>query len=264
MELADIIYEKKDSIAIATFNRPRVLNAFRQTTLREFIAILDDVQTDDSVRVLVITGTGRAFSAGIDLKEMAYPSSDSLPLKQAYDELQAIQNVTRRMVHFPKIIIAAVNGIAVGIGVELSLASDIRLAAEEATFAFTEVKRALFETNGVMYFLPRLVGQGRAMQMLLTGEKVLAQEALNAGLVTRVVAQQQLIENAMDMARTIATNAPISVRLVKQTMQRTYDLDLEAVMQLEIDGMLQCFRSEDLVEGFNAFLEKRTPLYKGK
>lgn len=264
MELADIIYEKKDSIAIATFNRPKVLNAFRQATLHEFIAILDDVQADDTVRVLVITGQGRAFSAGIDLKEMAYPSSDSLPLKQAYDELQAIQNVTRRMVHLPKIIIAAVNGIAVGIGVELSLASDIRLAAEEATFAFTEVKRALFETNGVMYILPRLVGQGRAMQMLLTGEKVLAQEALSVGLVTRVVTQQQLIENAMDMARTIATNAPISVRLVKQTMQRTYDLDLEAVMQLEIDGMMQCFRSEDLVEGFNAFLEKRTPVYKGK
>jgi enoyl-CoA hydratase/carnithine racemase len=264
MELADIIYEKKDSIAIATFNRPKVLNAFRQATLREFIAILDDVQADDTLRVLVITGQGRAFSAGIDLKEMAYPSSDSLPLKQTYDELQTIQNVTRRMVHLPKIIIAAVNGIAVGIGVELSLASDIRLAAEEATFAFTEVKRALFETNGVMYILPRLVGQGRAMQMLLTGEKVLAHEALNAGLVTRVVTQQQLIENAMDMARTIATNAPISVRLVKQTMQRTYDLDLEAVMQLEIDGMMQCFRSEDLVEGFNAFLEKRTPVYKGK
>jgi enoyl-CoA hydratase/carnithine racemase len=264
MELADIIYEKNDSIAIATFNRPKVLNAFRQATLREFIAILDDVQADDAVRVLVITGQGRAFSAGIDLKEMAYPSSDSLPLKQAYDELQVIQNVTRRMVHLPKIIIAAVNGIAVGIGVELSLASDIRLAAEEATFAFTEVKRALFETNGVMYILPRLVGQGRAMQMLLTGEKVLAHEALNAGLVTRVVTQQQLIENAMDMARTIATNAPISVRLVKQTMQRTYDLDLEAVMQLEIDGMMQCFRSEDLVEGFNAFLDKRTPVYKGK
>jgi 2-(1,2-epoxy-1,2-dihydrophenyl)acetyl-CoA isomerase len=264
MELTDIQYEKKDSIAIATFNRPNVLNAFRQATLREFITILDDVQADDTVRALVITGKGRAFSAGIDLKEMAYQSSDSLPLKRAYDELQAIQNVTRRMVHLPKIIIAAVNGIAVGIGVELSLASDIRLAAEEATFAFTEVKRALFETNGVMYFLPRLVGQGRAMQMLLTGEKVLAQEALNAGLVTRVVAQQQLVEYAMDMARTIAVNAPISVRLVKQTMQRTYDLDLEAVMQLEIDGMMQCFRSEDLVEGFNAFLEKRTPVYKGK
>src|SRR6266566_1126307 len=244
MELNDILYEKKDSIAIATFNRPAVLNAFRQATLREFISILDDVKADDSVRVLIITGKGRAFSAGIDLKEMAYPSSETLSLKQAYDELQAIQDVTRHMVHLPKTIIAAVNGIAVGIGVEMSLASDIRIATEEATFAFTEVKRGLFETNGVMYLLPRLVGQGRAMQMLLTGEMVLAQDALNAGLVTRVVAQEQLMEYAIDMAHTIATNAPLSVRLVKQTMQRTYDLDL--------------------VEGFNAFLEKRPPVYKGK
>src|SRR6266700_1168543 len=264
MELNDILFEKKDSIAVATFNRPAVLNAFRQATLREFISILDDVKADDSVRVLIITGNGRAFSAGLDLKEMAYLSSDSLLLKQAYDELQAIQDMTRHMVHLPKTIIAAVNGIAVGIGVEMSLASDIRIAAEETTFAFTEVKRGLFETNGVMYFLPRLVGQGRAMQMLLTGEMVLAQDALNAGLVTRVVAQEQLMEYAMDMAYIIAANAPLSVRLVKQTMRRTYDLDLEAVMQLEVDGMMQCFRSEDLVEGFKAFLEKRPPVYKGK
>ena len=264
MELNDILYEKKDSIAIATFNRPAVLNAFRQATLREFISILHDVQADDTLRVLIITGNGRAFSAGIDLKEMASSTSDDRSLKQEYDELQAIQDVTRRMVHLPKIIIAAVNGIAVGIGVETALASDIRIAADKATFAFTEVKRALFETNGVMYFLPRLVGLGRAMQMLLTGEIIPAQHALNAGLLTQVVAQEQLMEYAINMAYTIASNAPLSVRLVKQTMQKTYDLDLEAVLQLEVDGMMQCLRSEDLVEGFNAFLEKRSPVYKGK
>jgi enoyl-CoA hydratase/carnithine racemase len=129
-------------------------------------------------------------------------------------------------------------------------------------FAFTEAKRALFETNGVMYYLPRIVGLGRAMQILLTGEIVSAQDALNLGLVTRVVAQKQLMEYAMDMAHTIAANAPLSVRLVKQTMQKTYDQDLEAMMQLEVDGMMQCNRSEDLIEGLNAFLEKRPPVYK--
>src|SRR2546429_9120493 len=158
MELNDILYEKKDSIAIATFNRSAVLNAFRQATLREFISILDDVKADDSVRVLIITGKGRAFSAGIDLKEMAYPSSDSLTLKQAYDELQAIQDVTRRMVHLPKIIIAAVNGIAVGIGVETALASDIRLAALEGDFAFAGGERALFATNRLMDIPTQLRG----------------------------------------------------------------------------------------------------------
>ena len=264
MQLHDILYEKKDGIAIATFNRPAVLNAFRQATLSEFKSILDDVQADKTIRVLIITGNGRAFSAGIDLKEVATSSSDFRTVKEEYDELQGIQDVTRRMVHLPKTIIAAVNGIAVGIGVEIALASDIRLAANKATFAFTEVKRALFETNGVMYFLPRLVGMGRAMQMLLTGETVSSKEALNVGLVTRLVAQEQLLEYAIAMAYTIASNAPLSVRLVKQTMQKTYDLDLEAVMQLEVDGMMQCYRSEDLVEGFNAFLEKRSPAYKDK
>jgi enoyl-CoA hydratase/carnithine racemase len=264
MELNDILYKKQDGIAIATFNRPAILNAFRQATLREFISILDDVKVDDSIRVLIITGNGRAFSAGIDLKEMASSSSEERSLKQEYDELQSIQDVTRRMVHLPKIIIAAVNGIAIGIGVETALASDIRLAAGNATFAFTEVKRALFETTGVMYILPRLVGLGCAMQILLTGEIVSAQDALNAGLVTRIVAHEQLMEYAMEMAHTIAANAPLSVRLVKQTMQKTYDLDLEAIMQLEVDGMMQCYRSEDFVEGLNAFLEKRPPVYKGK
>jgi enoyl-CoA hydratase/carnithine racemase len=235
-----------------------------KATLREFVAILDEVQADDSVRILVITGKGRAFSAGIDLREMAHSPSESLSLKQTYEDLQATQEVTLRMVRLPKVIIAAVNGIAVGIGVELALASDIRLAAQEATFAFAEAKRALFETNGVMYILPRLVGQGRALQMLLTGEKVMAQEALSAGLVTGVVAQEQLMGAVLELARTIGANAPISVRLVKQVMQRTYDLDLEAVMQLEVDGMMQCLGSEDLVEGINAFLQKRPPVYKGK
>jgi 2-(1,2-epoxy-1,2-dihydrophenyl)acetyl-CoA isomerase len=264
MELHEILYEKNDGIAIATFNRPTVLNAFRQATLGEFKSILEDVQDDKAIRVLIITGKGRAFSAGIDLKELANSSSDFRTVKEEYDELQGIQDVTRRIVHHPKTIIAAVNGIAVGIGVEIALASDIRLAANKATFAFTEVKRALFETNGVMYFLPRLVGMGRAMQMLLTGETVSAKEALNVGLVTGVVAQDQLMTYAMDMAQTIASNAPLSVRLVKETMQRSYDLDLESVMQLEVDGMMQCLRSDDLIEGFRAFVEKRSPVYKGK
>jgi enoyl-CoA hydratase/carnithine racemase len=168
------------------------------------------------------------------------------------------------MVHLPKVILAAVNGIAVGIGVEIALASDIRLAGESASFAFTEVKRALFATNGVMYILPRLVGQGRALHMLLTGETINAPEALSAGLITRVVPDMQLLETALATARTIAANAPISVRLVKQVMQRTYDLDLDAVLHLEVDGMLQCYNSEDMGEGIRAFMEKRPPRYQGR
>lgn len=264
METNDIRFEKHGHVAVATFQRPEVLNAFRQATLRDFIAILDEVEADPSVRVLVLTGTGRAFSAGIDLKEIGQSAARAPALKQLYGDLQTTQDVTRRMVRMPRVILSAINGLAVGIGVEIALASDIRLAAESATFTFAEVKRALFETNGVMYILPRLIGQGRALHLLLTGETIKAQEALSVGLVTRVLPQEQLLDAALDTARTIAANAPLSVRLVKQVMQRTYDLDLEAVMQLEVDGMLQCYGSEDMAEGITSFVEKRPPLYQGR
>lgn len=264
METSDILFEKRGHVALATFHRPEALNAFRQATLRDFISILDEVEADPSVRVLVLTGTGRAFSAGIDLKEIGQSAEHAPALKQIYTDLQTTQDVTRRMVRMPKVILSAVNGLAVGIGVEIGLASDIRLAAESATFTFAEVKRALFETNGVMYILPRLVGQGRALHMLLTGETIAAREALSAGLVTRVLPQEQLLDAALEIANTIAANAPLSVRLVKQVMQRTYDLDLEAVMQLEVDGMLQCYNSEDLLEGIRSFVEKRPPNYQGR
>jgi enoyl-CoA hydratase/carnithine racemase len=264
VQLNDILYEKNEGVAVATFNRPDSLNAFRQATFQELREVIQDVRTDDAVRVLVLTGRGRAFSAGIDLKETAHLSGDAVPLRPARDLLLMLQDITRCLANHPKIIIAAVNGIAVGVGAELSIASDIRIAAETATFAFAEVRRGLFETNGVMYYLPRLVGLGRAMEMLLTGDKISASEALEAGLVTHVVRQDHLVEFAVNVARTIAANAPISVRLVKQVMRRTYDLDLEAVMQLEVDGMLECLASEDLQEGIQAFIEKRTPVYSGK
>jgi len=260
--MSDILYEKKDHIAIATFNRPASLNAFRHATFEELHRIFDDVQADDDMRVLILTGQGRAFSAGIDLKETAHLFSETVFLKEARDHLSMLQDITRRMVHLPKIIIAAVNGISVGVGVELSIASDIRIASDRATFAFAEVKRGLFETNGVMYFLPRIVGMGRAMEMMLTGDTLSAQEALAAGLVTQLLPQNELMDSAMTMAQTIASNAPISVRLVKDVARRSFDQDLETVMQLEMDGMMACLTSKDLREGTQAFIEKRSPLYK--
>ena len=264
MKFKDILYDKKDGIAIATLNRPNSLNAFRESTFKDLIGILEDIRTDDTIHVLVITGNGRAFSAGEDLKELASQLDAYSSLKQVRDKLRSVQNVTRCIVNLPKIIIAAVNGIAVGLGVEIAIACDIRIASESATFAFPEVKRGLFETNGVMYHLPRLVGMGRAMEWLLTGDNISAQDALNAGLVNNMVPGDRLLEFTLGLSRKIAANAPISVRLVKQVMRRSYDLDLEAVMQLEVDGVMECLSSEDFVEGARAFVEKRTPVYKGK
>jgi enoyl-CoA hydratase/carnithine racemase len=263
MNLTDVLYTKKDGVAIATLNRPESLNAFRQQTFADLNAVLEDVRVDDSVRVLILTGNGRAFSAGADLKEMGSGMLTS-SLEDQRKNLETYQNLTRTMLALPKTIICAVNGLAVGVGVEIALASDIRIASGDASFTFAEVKRGLFQTNGVMFLLPRLIGAGRAAHIMLTGERVLADRALEYGMVTQVVAADDLGKSALEIARTIAANAPISVRLVKQVLQQSLEGTLEQSLDLETAGMLECLASQDLIEGTTAFIEKRTPVYQGR
>jgi enoyl-CoA hydratase/carnithine racemase len=263
LNLIDLEYTKNDGVAIATLNRPESLNAFRQQTFTDLNAVLEDVRSDDAVRVLILTGSGRAFSAGADLKEMA---SDLLAssLEDQRKNLETYQNLTRTMLALPKTIISAVNGLAVGVGVEIALASDIRIASQDASFTFAEAKRGLFQTNGVMFLLPRLIGAGRAAHIMLTGERVLADRALEYGMVTEVVESGELEQAALELAMTIAANAPISVRLIKQVLQRSLEGTLEQSLDLETAGMLECLASQDLIEGTQSFLEKRAPVYQNR
>ncbi len=264
MKFKDILYEKRDGIAIATFNRPDALNAFRNQMLREFEQILKDVSQDKNLQVLVLTGKGRAFSAGRDLKDLAFlyeAESSSDKLRQ---EVRLLAKITKQLTQIPKVVIAAINGVAVGIGVEFALACDIRTASVQAFFGFPEVKRALFVTNGVMYFLPKLVGLGRAKDWLLTGEKITAQEALEAGLITDVLPADQLMKSVLDKSRIIAANAPRSIRLTKEAFQQTNEMDLESVLKLEENSVVACHAGADFVEGARAFIEKRDPVYKDK
>ncbi len=264
MNNADLLYEQSGAIARVTFHRPEVLNAFKFSMFRGLLEIIAHVRDDNSVRVLLLTGMGSAFSSGIDLEEQAYLFGDTISLKTAHENLALMQDVTRQLLSLPKPVIAAINGAAVGVGAELSIASDVRIASEAAYFMFAEVKRGIFETNGVMYFLPRLVGYGRAVEWLLTGERISAQDALHAGLVTHVLPPGSLLSFAGEMAEHMAANAPIPMRLVKQVTQRSYDLDLEAVMQLETAGALECVISDDFKEGVRAFIEKRLAQYRGR
>lgn len=262
--MTDILYETKDQIAVITFNRPDVLNVFRRSMFQTLLDLFERIERDDSIRVILLTGTGRAFSAGIDLDEVSHLFDGAMTMEQARAELNEMQELTRRMVSLPKPIISAINGVAIGVGAEVAIASDIRVASQMASFEFAEVKRGLFETNGVMHRLPRLIGMGRAAQVMLTGEKISAQQALDMGLVTRVLPTEMLMREALEMAKALSANAPISMRLVKQVLHKSYDLNLEAVMSLETEGTLECIASEDLREGVTAFLEKRVPIYKGK
>lgn len=262
--MTDILFQSQENIAVITFNRPDVLNIFRRSMFQKLIDLFDIIEKDDNIRVVLLTGAGRAFSAGIDLDEVSHLFNGTMTMEQARSELDEMQELTRRMVNLTKPIISAINGVAVGVGAEIAISSDIRIASQMASFEFAEVKRGLFETNGVMHRLPRLIGMGRAAQVMLTGEKVSAKSALEMGLVTRVVPSEMLMIEGMKLAHTLAANAPISIRLVKQVLNKSYDLDLESVMQLETEGTLNCLASDDLREGVRAFLEKREPVYKGK
>jgi enoyl-CoA hydratase/carnithine racemase len=178
--------------------------------------------------------------------------------------LLEIQDVTRMMTALQKPIVAALNGYAVGAGAEIAIASDIRIAAQNATFEFAEVKVGLFETNGVTYLLPRLVGQGRAMELMLTGRRIDAHEAHDIGLVNSVVEKDALLDEALTIARGMAENAPVSMALVKRCLVRSGEIGLEDAMTYETDAMMACAMTEDAKEGAMAFLERRKPKYSGK
>lgn len=271
-ESGEILFERRDAIGIVTFNRPESLNAFRASTYERLIERLGDIATDDSIRVLVLTGAGRAFCAGTDLKELAegIPESGAaaggapdVPVDRVGPNVELNQEVTRRLVALDQVTIAAVNGYAVGYGAELAIACDIRVAAESAWFVFPEVERALFVTNGVTWMLPRIVGLGRAMEWLTTARRISAAEALGAGLVTEYVTQDRLLELALDIGGAIARNAPFSVRMVKRALQDR-PASLEDALATETRAVLACRELEDWREGVRSFIEKRPAVFRGR
>ncbi|WP_242908063.1 enoyl-CoA hydratase/isomerase family protein [Actinomadura terrae] len=257
--MSDLQVTRSGPVLTITLDRPEVLNAVRRQTLTELGAVLDAAERDAAVRAVVLTGTGRAFCAGIDLTETADRLSAAPEVLAA--QVTDLQNLTRRLTTLPKTVIAAVNGLAVGLGAELAIASDIRVAAAEARFTFPEATRALYPTNGVLYLLPRLVGHGRALDLLLTGDPLNAPDALTAGLVSRVVPGPDLAATAARLARTIAAAAPLPVTMIKQHLRESWERDLEGVLALETEAALACLTGRDLAEGVTAFGENRAPSF---
>lgn len=262
MSAAEILYRKEGPVGVVTFDRPRVLNAFRRSMFARLLETLEAATADPSLRAIVLTGSGRAFCAGIDLKELAARAERGAAVERS--TLEAIQQITRTIVLGEKIVVAAVNGPAVGFGAELAVAADIRIAAEEATFAFPEVQRALFATGGSTHFLPRLVGLGRALDWLVSGRTVSAEEALAAGLVTRLVPREELLEVTLEEARRIAANAPIPVGRVKRLLRGSFDSELETGLRQEVEHTLACLDTEDFSEGLRSFFEGRSPKFTGR
>ena len=260
LALANIRYEKKDLIAYVMVNRPKVLNALNTSTWTDLQAAFEDAKADASVQGVILTGAGdKAFIAGADISELAdvdaYGAEESSRFGQGV--LDFIENLG-------KPVIAAINGFALGGGCETAMACTIRIAAEHARFGQPEVKLGLLPGGGGTQRLPRLVGKGRALQLILTGETISAQEAYRIGLVNEVVAAAGLIDRAETILKQIAANAPIAVKFSLEAANKGLETSQSEGLALEASYFGICAATQDKKEGTSAFLEKRAPKFHGR
>ncbi len=256
----NIIYKVKDRIACITLNRPAVRNALNAKTIRELKSAFDEIRTDEGVLVVILTGSGdKAFAAGADINELAVQTPAG-----GKEFALAGQAVFDAIEQLGKPVIAAVNGYALGGGCELAMACTFRIASENAVFGQPEVKLGITPGYGGSQRLPRLVGKGRAMQMLLTGDMVSAEEAARIGLVNQVVPQAELIPVAEAIATKIMANAPLAVKFCIEAVNRGMEMTQSEGQFLEATLFGLLCATEDMKEGTRAFIEKRPASFKGK
>lgn len=259
MEFKNLILEKQDNVAIVTINRPKVLNALNTETLLELNSAFDEVENDENIYVLVITGAGKAFVAGADIKEM----KDMTTIEGR--KFGVLGNkVFRKLETLDKPVIAAVNGFALGGGCELSMACDIRIASTKAKFGQPEVTLGITPGFGGTQRLARHVGLGMAKELIYTGKMINSEEALRIGLVNSVVEPEKLMEETMKLAQTISKNAPVAVRLCKEAINRGMQADIDTALRYESEVFGECFSTEDQKEGMSAFIEKREKSFKNR
>jgi enoyl-CoA hydratase/carnithine racemase len=260
MTYENILLEKKNAIAYVTVNRPKVLNALNGTTIEELRSAFHELKHDASIRVVILTGAGeKAFVAGADIGELAQRD----PVSGKEFALRG-QNVLNLIENLGKPVIACVNGFALGGGCELALACTMRLASDNARFGQPEVKLGILPGYGGTQRLPRLVGKGLAMQMVLAGEMITAQEAHRIGLVNEVTAAAELIPRAEAIAAKIIGNAPLAVQYCMEAVNKGMEMTLAEGLFLEAALFGVCCATEDKKEGTAAFLEKRTARFSGK
>jgi enoyl-CoA hydratase len=254
-----ILLQRRGPVAIVTINRPEKRNALNIQTRTEGAAVLDELRGDDSVRVVILTGAGdKAFIAGADISEFAQRTAIS------QREVMLEPSLFNAIDSFPKPIIAMVNGYCLGGGCEVALACDIRIAGEKASFGQPEINLGIIPGGGGTQRLTRLLGEGKAMEMILTGEIIDAQTAFTLGLVNHVVPADQLERKTMEIANRISEKSPIALRLAKEAVKIASRSNMDEGLRREVDLFALCFSSEDKDEGVKAFLEKRKPEFKGK
>jgi enoyl-CoA hydratase len=253
---------ESEQIGVITLNRPGKLNAIGPELIKEMNDVLDKIEKDDNVRAVIIrSASEKAFSVGADLTAAAQMAQDR---KMAKEFMESGQALFRRIENFPKPIIAELHGLVLGGGLEMSMACDVRIASKETKCGNPEVKLGLIPGWGGTQRMPRIIGMGKAKEIILTGRDVLAEEALEIGLVNKVVPSDELHGEALFMAQSIADNAPIALKLAKAAMNHSFDVPVEKGNEAELDGLLATFDTEDLSTGIAAVFSKSKPKFKGK
>lgn len=255
MAYQNIIFEQEDSIVIITFNRPDAMNALNNQTRAEFAAAIAEVAADDNIKVLILTGSGKAFVAGSDIKEFsqttAYTAHNIHRLGEMVEKLE-------------KPVIAAVNGFCLGGGCEIAMACDIIIASEKAKFGQPEINIGIIPGGGATQRLPRLIGVCKAKELIYTGDIINAEQADRLGLINRVVPMDELMPAARELAKKIATKSAAALKLAKTAINHGTQTNLESGLKYEYELYSLALSLEDRVEGVNAFLEKRTPKFAGR
>ncbi len=255
-----LLTEEKNQAILLTLNRPRVMNCLNFDLLYALKDKIEALQYRTDIRCVIITGSGeRSFCAGADLKERA-----TLPPEEVKRFILTIRNLLTAIQNLPLPVIAAVNGIALGGGTEVALASDIRIAADTASMGLTETRLAIIPGGGGTQRLPRIIGVAKAKELIFTGRRVAAAEALEIGLVNQVVPQANLLDACMEMANMIAQTGPIAVEMAKYAIDKGIETDLATGLAIESNAYRVTIPTQDRVEGLAAFKEKRKPVYKGR
>lgn len=253
MDFECILYEKADGVATIKLNRPKVLNAMNKQLWLDFQAALEDVKIDPEIRALIVTGEGRAFSTGADLKE-----SKTRTAGEYRDYLVELQETSRKIIRFEKPTIAAINGYALGSGYELALACDIRIAAEDAKIGSPEARVNSSVTGGAMRLIQDLVGPGKARELLFTAENIDGKEAERIGLVNKAVPADRLMDEARKMAGKIAENSPFSIKMIKKGfLMAAGEASLETVMDFETEACLACVSTKERIESLKEFEDRK-------
>jgi len=254
-----LLLERRQRVAVITINRPEKRNALNIKTREEGAVLLDQLRQDDSVRVVVFTGAGdKAFMAGADIAEFAGRTANM------QREVMLGRSLFTAIDTFPKPVIAMINGYCLGGGCELALACDLRIASETASFGQPEINLGIIPGGGGTQRLTRLVGEGKAMELILTGELIDAKTAFVIGLVNHVVPVDQLEAKTLEIANRIAEKGPIALRLAKEAIKLASRSNLDEGLKREVDLFALCFATEDKDEGVKAFLEKRKPNFQGR